>query len=171
MECFLKLAPAFPSLRWRAPELTLVIFQSLPLKGEYQPVRTRTGETNMRLLATKPALMLLTLLCSVVLCGCSSAKQAANTPTPTPTPAPATASVATGTDPNAVAVNPVTNKIYVANQGSNNVTVIDGATNNTTTVAVGTGPGTGPSAMAVNPTTNQIYVANTASNNVTVATP
>jgi hypothetical protein len=42
-------------------------------------IRTRTGETNMRLLATKPALMLLTLLCSVVLCGCNSAKQAAPT--------------------------------------------------------------------------------------------
>ena len=34
-----------------------------------------------------------------------------------------------------MAVNPVTNKIYVANVGSNNVTVIDGATNATTTVA------------------------------------
>ncbi len=31
-------------------------------------------------------------------------------------------------------MNPVTNKIYVANYGSNNVTVIDGATNSTTTV-------------------------------------
>ena len=38
---------------------------------------------------------------------------------------------------NAVAVNPVTNKIYVANYGSNNVTVIDGATNATTTVSRG----------------------------------
>ena len=28
-----------------------------------------------------------------------------------------------------MAVNPVTNKIYVANAGSNDVTVIDGATN------------------------------------------
>ena len=37
-------------------------------------------------------------------------------------------------------MNPVTNKIYVANYGSNNVTVIDGATNSTTTVAAGTDP-------------------------------
>ena len=43
-------------------------------------------------------------------------------------------------EPCAVAVNPVTNKIYVANHGSNNVTVIDGATNDTTTVAAGTIP-------------------------------
>jgi DNA-binding beta-propeller fold protein YncE len=28
-----------------------------------------------------------------------------------------------------VAINPVTNKIYVVNQGGTNVTVIDGATN------------------------------------------
>ena len=36
------------------------------------------------------------------------------------------------------------------------MTVIDGATNNTTTVAVGTNP----VAVAVNPNTNQIYVVN-----------
>ena len=45
--------------------------------------------------------------------------------------------MAAGTEPCGVAVNPVTNKIYVANQGSNNVTVIDGATNGTTTVRGG----------------------------------
>ena len=63
----------------------------------------------------------------------------------------------------AVAVNPVTNKIYVANS-SGTVTVIDGATNTTTTVAAGTAP----IAVAVNPVTNKIYVANQGSNNVTV---
>ena len=40
-----------------------------------------------------------------------------------------TARVAPGLSPVAVAVNPVTNKIYVANSNSNDVTVIDGATN------------------------------------------
>jgi len=40
----------------------------------------------------------------------------------------------------AVTVNPVTNKIYVTNQGSANVTVIDGATNAHATVAAGTTP-------------------------------
>ena len=63
-----------------------------------------------------------------------------------------------------MAVNPVTNKIYVANSDSNNVTVIDGATNSTTTVPVGHRP----AAVAVNPVTNKIYVANSGSNNVTV---
>jgi YVTN family beta-propeller protein len=61
-------------------------------------------------------------------------------------------------------VNPVTNKIYVANAKSNNVTVIDGATNGTTTVAVGTNPAT----VTVNPVTNKIYVANQRSRILTV---
>ena len=63
--------------------------------------------------------------------------------------------------PCALAVNPSTNKTYVANIGSGNVTVIDGATNATTTV---TEPNAGGlqlhNAVAVNPTTNKIYVAN-----------
>ncbi len=61
-------------------------------------------------------------------------------------------------------VNPVTNKIYVTNAKSNNVTVIDGATNATATVNVGTNP----IAAAVNPVTNQVYVANHDDNTVTV---
>jgi len=46
-----------------------------------------------------------------------------------------TATVPAGSEPWAVAVNPVTNKIYVANRNEDNVTVIDGATNDTTLVA------------------------------------
>ena len=69
-----------------------------------------------------------------------------------------------GNNPNAVAVNPVTNKIYVANNGGTTVTVIDGATNGTTNVNVGSQP----IAVAVNPVTNMIYVANHGSNTVTV---
>jgi YVTN family beta-propeller protein len=65
-----------------------------------------------------------------------------------------------------VAVNPVTNKIYVTNTFGNSVTVIDGATNDTTSVAAGTGP----EPVALNPVTNKIYVVNTNSNNVTVLT-
>ncbi|MBZ5658723.1 MAG: choice-of-anchor D domain-containing protein, partial [Acidobacteriia bacterium] len=66
--------------------------------------------------------------------------------------------------PFGVAVNPVTNKIYVANYGSNNVTVIDGATSATQTVPAGSHP----VAIAVNPVTNKIYVPNSDSSNVTV---
>src|ERR1700709_2490273 len=75
-----------------------------------------------------------------------------------------TSSLVMGSTPYAVAVNPVTNKVYVANQNSGTVTVIDGATNTTTAVAV---EGT-PHAVAVNPATNKVYVANLGSNTVTV---
>jgi YVTN family beta-propeller protein len=76
----------------------------------------------------------------------------------------ATTTVSAGTGPSAVAVNPVTDQIYVANCGSacagtgglGTVTVIDGATNATTTVTAEAGA----SAVAVNSVTNQIYVAN-----------
>ena len=75
-----------------------------------------------------------------------------------------TTTIAVGENPKAVAVNSVTNKIYVCNSGSNNVTVIDGATLATTTVAVGTAP----TDIAVNPVTNKIYVVNNGSGNLTV---
>jgi DNA-binding beta-propeller fold protein YncE len=58
-----------------------------------------------------------------------------------------------GTGGDAVAVDAVTNKIYVL---GGQATVIDGATNSTTTVPVGIRP----FAVAVNPLTNKIYVAN-----------
>lgn len=64
------------------------------------------------------------------------------------------------------AVDLLLNRIYIANSGSNNVSVIDGSTNSLKTV---TDPlAVGPSALAVNLTTNKIYVANSGSNNVTV---
>jgi YVTN family beta-propeller protein len=66
------------------------------------------------------------------------------------------ATVPAGSAPEAVAVNTVTNKIYVANLLSSNVTVIDGATNSTTTVPAGLNP----VAVAVNEATNKIFVAN-----------
>jgi len=66
-------------------------------------------------------------------------------------------------------INSVTNKVYVANTCGNDpschsfngtVTVIDGATNNTATVAVGAGP----DAIAVNSATNKTYAANACGN-------
>jgi YVTN family beta-propeller protein len=58
----------------------------------------------------------------------------------------------------------VTNQVYVANYGGTTVTVIDGATNGTATVTVGSVP----NAVAVNAVTNKVYVANDSSNSVTV---
>lgn len=76
-----------------------------------------------------------------------------------------TATVPVGHRPVAIALNQVTNKIYVAScpttpgaqPGENGtVSVIDGGTNSTTTVLVGICP----TAIAVNSVTNKIYVAN-----------
>jgi len=70
------------------------------------------------------------------------------------------ATIPVGLNPHAVAVNPLTNKIYVANSfngaGGNSVTVINGADHTTTPVTAGSGP----FAVAVNSVTNKIYVAN-----------
>ncbi len=56
------------------------------------------------------------------------------------------ATVTVGNSPYAVAVNPVTNKIYVLNRGSDSVTVIDGVSNTTMTIPV-----SGPSAADRSP--------------------
>jgi YVTN family beta-propeller protein len=69
------------------------------------------------------------------------------------------------TQPWSIAVNPATNKIYVANYGANNVSVIDG-TANTITATVTTG--TNPDALAVDPSQNLIYAANFSSASVTI---
>ena len=59
-----------------------------------------------------------------------------------------------------MAVNPVTNRVYVTNIGGNTVTVIDGATNG----VIGGPVGVQPTGVAVNPDTNLIYVVNRNSN-------
>ena len=75
------------------------------------------------------------------------------------------ATVATGNTPRAVAVNAATNRVYVTNEFSNNVTVLDAMTGAlVTTVAVGPRP----QYVAVNPVTNKVYVANQTANTVTV---
>jgi YVTN family beta-propeller protein len=73
------------------------------------------------------------------------------------------ATIPVGAKPYAVAVNSVTNKIYVANTNGYTVTVIDGVTNNTTTVNVGKYPNN----VAVDSVTNKIYVTNLCGNDST----
>jgi YVTN family beta-propeller protein len=73
-----------------------------------------------------------------------------------------TTTIPGGKNPFAIALNPVTNRIYVANDGNGSnatVTVIDGSTD---TLAAGSpiGLGNTPNALAVNPVTNKIYVTN-----------
>jgi hypothetical protein len=62
-----------------------------------------------------------------------------------------------GDGPVAVAVNAVTNKIYVVNMLGHNVTLLDGLTNGTSTISFIMSY---PWALAINPVTNKIYVAN-----------
>jgi DNA-binding beta-propeller fold protein YncE len=79
-----------------------------------------------------------------------------------------TATIPVGNSPTGIAVNAQTNFIYVANSGfqhandRGSVTVIDGKTNATSTLA---DPNSiGPGAVEVNPITNKICVANRSSN-------
>ena len=74
------------------------------------------------------------------------------------------ATLPTGSHPVALATNPANRKLYVANQYSNNVTVIDEASYASVTIPVGTYP----TAIAANPVSNKIYVANQNGNSVTV---
>lgn len=72
------------------------------------------------------------------------------------------ANVATGTNPRAIGVSAMTNRIYVANQLSSNLTLIDGATNAPSNVYVGAAPG----ALAINPVTNKVYAASFSNGNI-----
>ncbi|HUI28700.1 MAG TPA: YncE family protein [Candidatus Acidoferrales bacterium] len=63
-----------------------------------------------------------------------------------------------------IALNPATGKVYVADRGSSDIKVIDGATYETTTLTGGAGQG----AMAVDEALNRIYIANSNDNTVTV---
>src|ERR1700751_3241318 len=76
-----------------------------------------------------------------------------------------TTSLLVGRSPTALAVNPVTNKTYIADGGGSSVTVINGISN---TVSGTVSVGTNPAAIAVNPVTNTVYVANSGGTRVTV---
>jgi YVTN family beta-propeller protein len=78
---------------------------------------------------------------------------------------PLSGGLATGGSGQVIAVNPLTNRIYVANWLGSTVNVIDGNTNILlTSVSVGSYP----QAIAVNPTTNKIYVVSNANSAVSV---
>jgi YVTN family beta-propeller protein len=75
--------------------------------------------------------------------------------------------VPVGRGPIAVAVNPSTNKIYVANYDQNTISVINGTTNN---IIAAISVGDSPNDVAVNPSTNKIYVVNQMDNTMSVIT-
>ena len=75
------------------------------------------------------------------------------------------ATITVASRPSAIAVNPVTNTIFVTNRTSNSVSVINGSTDTvTTTISVGSHP----QAVAVATTTNTVYVANETSTSLSV---
>ncbi len=65
-----------------------------------------------------------------------------------------TSAISVGGYPSAVAVDPISNKIFVET-GGDNVAVIDGATNGVTTINAGSA-----GSIAINPVTNKIYISN-----------
>jgi YVTN family beta-propeller protein len=65
------------------------------------------------------------------------------------------ASIPTGSDPSAIAVDAASNRIYVANEFSHTVSVVDGVTHAAQTIAVGPRP----QYIAVNPATRRVYVS------------
>jgi YVTN family beta-propeller protein len=76
-----------------------------------------------------------------------------------------TNTITVGDGPFGLGVNTSTNKIYVANNAANTVSVIDGSSN---TVTATINVGSGPQGVGVNTSTNKIYVANAAANTVSV---
>src|SRR5580658_8237077 len=77
-----------------------------------------------------------------------------------------TATPAVPGDPHAVAVNTVTNKIYLANLDGT-LTVVDGVTNAVSNISYG---GSQNWAVAVNPVTNFVFVADRGSSQIDVFT-
>jgi len=75
------------------------------------------------------------------------------------------ASVPVGSSPLGVAVNPVTNMVYVTNWDDNTVSVIDGKTNS---IVRDIQVGVSPTHVTINPVTNMVYVTNRDDNTVSV---
>lgn len=67
-------------------------------------------------------------------------------------------------NPTLVAVNPLTNRVYVAGSPSGGLAVIDG----TTSAVLATLPIRQPNALAVNPVTNKIYLTNATAGSLTI---
>src|SRR5579872_2263709 len=75
-----------------------------------------------------------------------------------------TSTVNVGNSPIAADVNPITNKVYIASNGTSpGVTIIDGLTNSTSSIS--STSGNVPTALAINTKTNKIYVAEAGSSN------
>ncbi|MBU1672508.1 MAG: YncE family protein [Actinobacteria bacterium] len=84
---------------------------------------------------------------------------------------PLVSTIAVGSEPLGTCLNPNTNRLYVANYGSNSVSIVDCATNAVLKTLGNVGNKykfSNPCAVAVNPTTGLIFVVNNTSYSVTV---
>lgn len=79
--------------------------------------------------------------------------------------APPVGPIPVGNGPWGIGLDATANRIYVANQESDTVSVIDGATHGVISTI---GVGNGPAGVGVNSVTQRIYVANYLSNNVSI---
>jgi YVTN family beta-propeller protein len=71
--------------------------------------------------------------------------------------------------PQAITVNTFTNKIYVLEESANQITEIDGLTNVTTNISLGTNPISSLNgALAVNPLTDTIYAVDGVNDHLSV---
>jgi YVTN family beta-propeller protein len=70
-----------------------------------------------------------------------------------------------GSDPDAIAYDPASGKLFVANYQSNTISTISDSTN---TVIATTPSGSGPNGAAFDPTTGDVFMPNRYANNVTV---
>ena len=78
-----------------------------------------------------------------------------------------TATIPVGTDPIAAAVDDSTDSVYVANHGSDSVSVIDG-TSNSVTATVDTGSNSSPYAIALDASSNTVFVAESPKNRIQI---
>jgi DNA-binding beta-propeller fold protein YncE len=96
-------------------------------------------------------LIAVSVIAGLTLAGCGRGSAPAAAPQ-------ATVQLDLTSQPGAIALNPVTNKIYVTQSDSEHIIVIDGATNSTTKIATGAPAGLAQK-QAVNPATNRVYVS------------
>jgi DNA-binding beta-propeller fold protein YncE len=91
------------------------------------------------------------VVAGLTLAGCGTGRAPAAAPQ-------ATVQLDLTSQPGAIALNPVTNEIYVTQSDSEHIIVIDGATNSTTKIATGAPAGLAQK-LAVNPATNKVYIS------------
>jgi len=121
----------------------------------------------MRSLASRALILLATFLVLTAIADAPPAHTAHENPD-------VLATITVGQNPNAIGVNPDTNRIYVSDRANATVFVIDGGNSRVIDIDPGT-PGTqgitvglGPFGIGVNASTNRVYVANEDGNTVSV---